>query len=173
MFNGEAFLRETLASALAQDYRPIELLAVDQDSSDASLDLAARFDPLVRVLRQATGGPAAARNRGIREARGEFIAFLDQDDLWHPEKLSRQMARLRARPELAVCWSHAQLFWVDDLAQEGRGMPDTGAAASCRATRRPPCSPVAWRSIGPVSSTKASGSPTLKNGRCGPGTRAY
>jgi glycosyltransferase involved in cell wall biosynthesis len=119
VFNGAAFLEETLASVLAQDHDPIEVIVVDDGSVDGSPDLAARRSS-VRVVRQATRGPSAARNRGIKEARGDFLAFLDQDDLWHPEKLSRQMARLRSRPEVLVCWSHAQLFWVDAVADEGR-----------------------------------------------------
>jgi glycosyltransferase involved in cell wall biosynthesis len=70
------------------------------------------------VLRQRNAGPAAARNHGAREAAGSLLAFLDADDLWHPEKLERQVARLQARGELGFCVTHIQNFWVPELEAE-------------------------------------------------------
>jgi glycosyltransferase involved in cell wall biosynthesis len=78
----------------------------------------ASYPSPLRSLRQANTGPAAARNHGVREARGEFIAFIDADDLWHPEKLARQMARFDARPELEVCVTRACNFWIPELREE-------------------------------------------------------
>ena len=72
----------------------------------------------MRYLKQSNTGPAAARNLGLGAANGEFIAFLDADDLWHGEKLERQMARFRARPELDYCVAHAQNFWASELIEE-------------------------------------------------------
>jgi glycosyltransferase involved in cell wall biosynthesis len=85
-----AALRRAVASALAQSHRPLEVIVVDDGERPASLFA----DPLVRVIRVAPprGDPGAARNVGVAGARGEFVAFLDDDDAWHPAKLARQLA---------------------------------------------------------------------------------
>jgi glycosyltransferase involved in cell wall biosynthesis len=120
-YNGEAYLCEALDSILAQTYRPLEVIVADDGSTDATADIAERFGAPVRVVRQANAGPAAARNLGVREASAAFVAFLDQDDLWHPDKLARQMGRFGARPELDLSVAHVQRFWSDDLrAQQAR-----------------------------------------------------
>lgn len=124
VFNGEAYLGGALDSILGQSYRPIEVIVIDDGSGDASPEIAQGRGPLVRVLAQQNRGPAASRNRGVSEARGDHLAFLDQDDLWHPEKLSRQYERFRLRPELSVCWTHVRLFWTDEVAEEGRRYAD-------------------------------------------------
>ncbi len=103
VFNGERYLREALDSIFAQTYRPLEILVADDGSTDRTPYIAAAFGNRLRYLRQDNQGPAAARNLGIRAATGEFIAFLDADDVWHPEKLERQMARFQVRPELDYC----------------------------------------------------------------------
>lgn len=72
----------------------------------------------VRYLWQPNAGPATARNLGLSRAAGEFIAFIDADDLWHVEKLARQMARFDARPELDYCVAHVQNFWIAELHDE-------------------------------------------------------
>jgi glycosyltransferase involved in cell wall biosynthesis len=110
-FNAEAWLSLTLESACSQTLREIEILVVDDDSRDGTakiaLDYASR-DPRVRLIRRANGGVGAARNSGIREARGKYIAPLDADDLWFPEKLEAQVACMEAGGEemgLVYCWS--------------------------------------------------------------------
>ena len=118
VFNGEAYLDEALRSILAQTYRPLEVLAVDDGSTDGTAALIARYGDEVRSFRQPNAGPAAARNRGLGEARGDLVAFLDADDLWHPEKLARQVARFRARPELDLSVTCIQNFWVLELREE-------------------------------------------------------
>lgn len=100
VYNAAATLRKSIDSVLAQSHAAVELLAVDDGSRDASLqildDYAAR-DPRVRALRMpSNGGVAAARNRALDVARGRYIAFLDSDDWWHPQKLERQLAAMRA-----------------------------------------------------------------------------
>ena len=92
VFNGERYLGEALDSILAQTYRPLELLVVDDGSTDGAAALVTRYRDQTRPLFQPNAGQAAARNLGLSVARGEFVAFLDADDLWHPEKLARQMA---------------------------------------------------------------------------------
>jgi glycosyltransferase involved in cell wall biosynthesis len=118
VYNGERYLREALDSIFAQTYRPLEILVADDGSTDRTPGIVAGFGDRVRYLRQENQGPAAARNLGIRAATGNFIAFLDADDLWHPEKLARQMARFQARPELCYCVTYSQNFWIPDLQAE-------------------------------------------------------
>jgi hypothetical protein len=105
-FNAAATIAESLRSALAQTWRELELIVVDDGSSDgtaAVAEAAAAADPRVVILRRPrSGGPSAARNAGIARASGSFVAPLDADDLWHPEKIERQMAAALgpARPAL-------------------------------------------------------------------------
>jgi glycosyltransferase involved in cell wall biosynthesis len=110
VFNGERYLAEALNSIIAQPHRPLEIIVADDGSSDETASVARGYGAQVRYLRQPNQGPAAARNLGLSRAQGDFIAFLDADDLWHPEKLGRQMARFRARPELEYCITHVQNF---------------------------------------------------------------
>jgi len=115
VFNGERYLGEALDSILSQTYRPLEILVVDDGSTDGTAALVAGYGDQVRSLFQPNAGQAAARNVGLGEARGEFVAFLDQDDLWHPEKLARQMARFAVRPELEFCVTHIRNVCSPDL----------------------------------------------------------
>jgi glycosyltransferase involved in cell wall biosynthesis len=117
-FNGERYLAEALDSILAQTYRPLDIIVADDGSKDRSIDVVAQYGGNVRFVSQETAGPAATRNLGLSAASGDFIAFLDADDLWHPEKLTRQMARFHARSELDLCITHAQMFWTEDMAME-------------------------------------------------------
>jgi glycosyltransferase involved in cell wall biosynthesis len=89
-YNGSAFLRETVRSALSQTRPPMEVIVVDDGSTDDSAAIAESFGAPVRVIRQKNQGESVARNKGIAEARCEWIAFLDADDLWKPEKLEKQ-----------------------------------------------------------------------------------
>lgn len=118
VFNGERYLGEALNSILGQTYRPLEIIVADDGSTDGTAALAAGYREHVRYLAQATAGPAAARNLGLRAARGEFVAFLDQDDLWHPEKLARQTTWFQVRPDLDLSVTHVRLFWMPELIQE-------------------------------------------------------
>lgn len=91
-YNGAAFLRETLESALKQTHPPLEVLVIDDGSTDESAEIAESFGPPVRVIRQKNQGESVARNRGIEEANGHWIAFLDADDYWASDKLECQLA---------------------------------------------------------------------------------
>ena len=110
VFNGERFISEALASIAAQTHRPLQIVVVDDGSNDATAAIVAAHAQAVEYHVQENAGPAAARNRGIRMARGEFVGFLDADDLWHPAKLSVQLERFRARPQLDYCVTHVQNF---------------------------------------------------------------
>jgi glycosyltransferase involved in cell wall biosynthesis len=128
VFNGERYLTEALDSILAQTYRPLEIIVADDGSTDATAAVVASYGAEVRYLFQANAGPAAARNLGLNTAQGAFVAFLDHDDLWHPEKLTRQVARFQARPDLELCVTHVQNFWIPEMHED---------AARFRAHRRP------------------------------------
>jgi glycosyltransferase involved in cell wall biosynthesis len=118
VYNGEKYLAEAIESILKQHYEAAEIIVVDDGSTDGTETVVARYGKQLRYLRQSNAGPGAARNLGINAAVGEFVAFLDADDLWHSEKLSRQMARFRARPELGYCVGHVQNFWIPELSEE-------------------------------------------------------
>jgi glycosyltransferase involved in cell wall biosynthesis len=118
VFNGERYLREALDSILAQTYRPLEIVIADDGSTDGTAAVVATFGDQVRYIRQANQSPSSARNLGIRVATGDFIAFLDADDLWHPQKLERQIDRFNTRPELDYCVTHAQNFWIPEMNAE-------------------------------------------------------
>jgi glycosyltransferase involved in cell wall biosynthesis len=117
VFNGRNFLLAAVRSVLAQSLQPCELIIVDDGSTDGSLDevtsLASAPFP-VRVIRQSNSGQSAARNTAAREAAGEYLAFLDQDDHWHPRHLEELVAPLLADPD--VGWAYCDF---DEMDLEG------------------------------------------------------
>ena len=108
VFNRPAYLRSAVASVFAQSFTDWELIIADDGSDDGTRAYLRRLEkpPRVKVVWLAhTGNPAAVRNAALREAKGEFVAFLDSDDEWLPEKLARQIEVLRERPERLWCYS--------------------------------------------------------------------
>lgn len=121
-FNAELTLRKTAQSALGGCYTSIELILVDDGSTDFTAALAheiARSDPRVRIISRPNGGLSAALNSGFAVANGEFIARLDADDVWHPHKLERQVQLALRDPDLAFVYS-----WVRYVDGEGRLVRD-------------------------------------------------
>lgn len=118
VYNAADYLGEALDSALAQSRKLDEIIVVDDGSTDASADVVACYAPHVQYVRQDNMGPAGARNHGLRLARGDFITFLDADDVWKPEKTAVQLAAFFARPQLEMCTVHVQNFWIAELAHE-------------------------------------------------------
>jgi glycosyltransferase involved in cell wall biosynthesis len=109
IFNGEAFLDEAIDSAMAQSMDDFELLLCDDGSTDGSTSIArswaARHPDKVRYLEHpghANMGPSHTRNVGMAAARGQYVAFLDADDVWHPRKLAEQIAVMEAHPEVGM-----------------------------------------------------------------------
>jgi glycosyltransferase involved in cell wall biosynthesis len=111
VFNRPDMLREAVHSVVVQTHRPIEIIIVDDGSTDRTAEvcreLQAQYGDLVRCLHAPHAGTGAARNRGLAAARGEFVQYLDSDDLLLPQKLARQIAELRRHPESGVCYCMA------------------------------------------------------------------
>jgi glycosyltransferase involved in cell wall biosynthesis len=105
-WNRAGLVRTAIESALEQNYPHLEVLVVDDGSTDATEDVVKSFGAPVRYIRQANAGAASARNRGIREATGDLVAFLDSDDLFLPGKLQEQVQYFEQRPAtvLVYCW---------------------------------------------------------------------
>lgn len=113
VYNGAKFLSEAVGNVLAQSYPSLEIIIVDDGSTDEIEQAVAALPVDVRFFRQANAGPAAARNRGIRDASGDYIAFLDVDDLWPEKNLEILVDYMQKRPELSVVRGYAQLMSLD------------------------------------------------------------
>ncbi len=113
-YNAEKYLAETIRSVLDQTYNSYEVIVVDDGSSDGTLEVARSFEPRIKALAKSNGGPASARNLAIRNSRGAYIAFLDSDDLWTPDKLERQVALLENNPAVGLTYSEALMFTEDN-----------------------------------------------------------
>ena len=101
-FNYSKYLPEAIDSVLAQTYPNIEIIVVDDGSTDNSIDILQNYEGKIRVIQQANSGVSAARNRGVSESQGKFIAFLDADDSWLPRKIERQISEFLTDPKLGL-----------------------------------------------------------------------
>ncbi len=120
VYNRERYLAEAIESAIAQTYHPIANIVVDAGSNDGTADVASRYSEKVRYFYQSNSGCSAARNKGIKNALGSFFSFLDSDDLWVEEKLSRQMAVLDADGDLDMVFGQVSHFYSPNLVQHQR-----------------------------------------------------
>jgi len=118
LFNVRPYLDETLASLRAQHWPSLEIIAVDDGSTDGTAERFAALCPDAHLVRQANAGPAAARNAALALATAPYVAFLDGDDLWPPGKLDRQVARLEADPALMVTMGYIKYFMDNEAARE-------------------------------------------------------
>lgn len=121
VFNTEKYVRAAIESVLAQTYAPVELICVDDGSSDGSLAALESFGERIRLVRcEKNGGIGEARNKGIERVTGELLAFLDADDLWEPEKLTRQVERLQVVNPPDILFSYMRCFLSPDLSDDVR-----------------------------------------------------
>jgi glycosyltransferase involved in cell wall biosynthesis len=116
--DGEAYLAEAIESVLGQSRPCDQLVVVDNGSSDRSAEIAAEFGPAVEIVPEPRPGIGTARNAALRAARGDYLAFLDADDLWDSEKTARQLAAFEAEPRLQLVFGHVRQFLSPDLAVE-------------------------------------------------------
>jgi len=117
-YNAEATIQATINSVQAQSYREFEILVIDDGSTDSTIQVVSEIaeqDNRIQIHSYANAGPSIARNRGIDQAKGEFLAFLDADDLWTPEKISEQLAALNLSPQAGLAYSW--IDWIDENDQ--------------------------------------------------------
>ncbi len=116
VYNVEAYIEQAIESVLAQTMQDFELIIIDDDGQDRSIDLARQFrDDRIRIIQQNNRGLAGARNTGIRDARGKYIAFLDSDDFWDSRKLERHVKLMESKPDCGVSFSSS--LFVDENGQ--------------------------------------------------------
>lgn len=111
-YNGSRFISQTINSVISQSYQKWEMIVIDDGSTDNSAEIVREFcahEPRVRLICQANGGSANARNHGIREAQGQYIALLDADDLWKTDFLSEQIAFMKEKDTLCVYSSYERI----------------------------------------------------------------
>lgn len=108
VYKVESYIANTIYSVLSQTYVDFELLIIDDGSPDRSIDICRQFtDSRIKIISQANRGLAGARNTGIRHAQGEYLAFLDADDLWTPQKLEKHLIHLENSPDVGVSFSRS------------------------------------------------------------------
>jgi glycosyltransferase involved in cell wall biosynthesis len=115
VYNGEKTIRETIESVLNQTFKDLELIIINDGSKDATLEIVSEIqDPRIQVFSYPNAGLSASRNRGISQATGEYISFIDADDLWTPDKLENQLKALQSNPQAALAYS-----WTNFIDEAG------------------------------------------------------
>src|ERR1700678_2541390 len=118
-YNHERYVEQAIVSVLDQDFpeAETEILVIDDGSTDRTPEIVRKFEPRVRLLRKENGGQASAFNAGIPEATGEIVAFLDGDDWWAPNKLSRVLETINADPSLGIVGNGIVMVQLDGSTQ--------------------------------------------------------
>lgn len=127
-YNAEPYLAEAIDSVFAQTHRPLELIVVDDGSTDGTADVARSYGDRLVFASQENRGNGGARNTAVGLARGEYFAFLDADDRFVPDKLERQLAALDADPDLDVVFGHVEEFVSPELDAQTRARVRAPAA---------------------------------------------
>ena len=109
-YNSQSYIEETIRSVLAQEDVDLEIIVVDDGSRDRTREVVKNLNPSIRLIEKENGGPASARNLGIKSSKGDIIAFLDADDIWEPGKCRRQLDEMIAHPEIGLLHSKAVNF---------------------------------------------------------------
>jgi glycosyltransferase involved in cell wall biosynthesis len=116
VYNAEETIKDTIESVLSQTYSQFEIIVINDGSQDKTLEIVSRIlDPRLKVLSYPNAGVSVSRNRGISQAAGDYVSFLDADDLWTPDKLETQLKALQANPQAAVAYSWTD--WIDASGQ--------------------------------------------------------
>lgn len=133
-YNQEAYIGEAIRSVLSQGYPSLQVVVVDDGSTDATAERAAAFGSVVKLVRQENRGIYAAMNRAVQAAQGEWLTFLDADDLWTPGRLEKQFSAFQAQPHLASVYGHMQNFYS----------PETDAGFRAQVICEPNALPNPW-----------------------------
>lgn len=112
-YNCESYIAETIDSVLAQDYPYIELFIIDDGSTDKTLDIVKRYGDRLKLICQTNSGVCVARNKGIKEATGQYICLMDHDDYWYPNKLSQQIITFNKNLDSGVVYSAFTMWYPD------------------------------------------------------------
>lgn len=119
VFNTEKYVKEAIESVFSQNYKKIELICINDGSTDSSLSILESFgDKIILINIKDNCGASEARNKGIRVAKGKFLAFLDADDIWVNNKLEVQMNQFNINPNLDISFSYMKCFISPDLSEE-------------------------------------------------------
>lgn len=113
--NGEQYIEDALTSVFEQEYEPLEIIVIDDGSTDQTTEIIKKFGRKIKLIKQASSGVSAARNRGIREAKGDLIAFQSHDDLWTANKLKTQINFMLKNPDILFTVGKVEHF----LDEEG------------------------------------------------------
>jgi glycosyltransferase involved in cell wall biosynthesis len=127
-FNAERFIAETITSALSQTYRSLEVIVVDDGSSDQTATLVRQIqnrDSRLFLYQQENRGSADARNTGIAHSKGELIAFLDADDLWHPTKIAKQVSAFKRDPNVGLVYAWSRMIDAEGMIDGVTGASHT------------------------------------------------
>lgn len=125
-YNSGKYIAQAIDSVLGQTYGPIEIIVINDGSTDDTGDIVKAYGDKVRSIHQENQGPSAARNAGITGAKGEYIAFLDADDAWLPGKIEKQVKVMEKRPELGLVCSGSYVVDKDDRVITEWNMPESG-----------------------------------------------
>jgi glycosyltransferase involved in cell wall biosynthesis len=153
--NGATYVAEAIQSCIDQTRAVQEIIVVDDGSTDATAEVVARFGNRITLLQQQWAGAGPAMNRGIDHSGGEFLAFLDHDDLWMPDKISHQLQEFRAKPTLEAVFGQVEQFITPELESRLRdriripNRPQAAAQTSAMLLRR-----TAWYRVGPFEVEK-------------------
>lgn len=121
VYNTEKYLGKAIESVLQQEEKPLEIIIVDDGSTDRSVSVAQQFGDKIKLLKQEINkGCGAARNRGVKQANGDYLAFLDADDLWTKEKLKDQLSYLENNPGIDMIFGNVQQFISPELSDENK-----------------------------------------------------
>lgn len=119
-YNYGHYLIEAIDSALNQSYKPYEIIIADDGSTDNTVEVIKRYGSTIKYFYRENGGIGAARNLGIQHATGDFLAFLDSDDIWLPKKLELQLKRFQQDTELDMVFGHVKQFFSADISASAK-----------------------------------------------------